>query len=35
LSWEQQKLFDRRKAAWLTFADRLRIDADAILSLGD
>jgi DNA repair exonuclease SbcCD ATPase subunit len=35
LSWDQQKVFDRRKAAWCDFADRLREDADATLSLGD
>jgi hypothetical protein len=31
LSWNQQKVFDRRKAAWCDFADRLREDADAEL----
>jgi hypothetical protein len=35
LSWNQQKVFDRRKAAWVTFADQLREDANATLSLGD
>jgi hypothetical protein len=35
LPWDQQKAFDRRKAAWRDFADRLREDAGAILSLGD
>jgi hypothetical protein len=35
LAWDQQKVFDRRKAAWSNFADRLREDADATLSLGD
>jgi hypothetical protein len=35
LTWDQQKVFDRRKAAWRDFADRLREDAGAMLSLGD
>jgi hypothetical protein len=35
LSWEQQTIFDRCKAAWRDFADRLREDADAMRSLGD
>jgi hypothetical protein len=35
LPWNQQKVFDRRKAAWHDLADRLREDAGAMLSLGD
>ena len=35
LTWDRQKSFDRWKAAWLDFADRLREDAGAMLSLGD
>jgi hypothetical protein len=35
LTFDQQKLFDKRKAAWCDFADRLRTDADAMLSLVD
>jgi hypothetical protein len=35
LIFDQQKLFDKRKAAWCNFADRLREDAGAMLSLGD
>jgi hypothetical protein len=35
LNFEQQKRHDRRKAAWLTFADQLRENADAVLSFGD
>jgi hypothetical protein len=35
LAWDQQKVFDRWKAAWCDFADRLREDAGAMLSLGD
>ena len=35
LSWGQQNIFDQQKAKWCGFADRLRGDADAILSLGD
>jgi hypothetical protein len=35
LNFIQQALFDRRKAAWRDFADRLREDADSMLSLGD
>jgi hypothetical protein len=35
LSWHQQKTLDRQKAAWCNFADRLREDAGAMLSLGD
>jgi hypothetical protein len=35
LAWEKQKAFDRRKAAWRTFADQLRENADATLNLGD
>jgi hypothetical protein len=35
LNWDQQKSFDRRKAEWCNFADRLRDDADAILNLGE
>ena len=35
LTFDQQKLFDKRKLAWCDFADRLREDADAVLSLGD
>jgi hypothetical protein len=35
LTWDKQKFFDKRKAAWRDFADRLRVDADATLSLGD
>jgi hypothetical protein len=31
LSWDQQKVFDRRKAAWCDLADRLREDAEAEL----
>jgi len=31
LPWNQQKVFDRRKAAWCDFADRLREDAEAEL----
>jgi hypothetical protein len=33
LPWNQQKVLDRRKAAWCDLADRLREDAGAILSL--
>ena len=35
LTWEKQKVFDRRKAAWCDFADRLREDASAMLNLGE
>jgi hypothetical protein len=35
LSWEQQKRHDKCEAAWRDFADRLRENADATLSLGD
>jgi hypothetical protein len=35
LPWAQQQSFDRRKSAWLTFADQLREDAGAMLTLGD
>jgi hypothetical protein len=35
LPWNQQKVFDRRKAAWCDLADRLREDAGAMLTLGD
>jgi hypothetical protein len=35
LPWTHQQSFDRRKSAWLTFADQLREDADAMLNLGD
>jgi hypothetical protein len=35
LAWDQQKVFDRRKAAWCDFANQLREDAGAMLSLGD
>jgi hypothetical protein len=35
LSWDQQRVYDRQKAAWCDFADRLREDADAMLILGD
>ena len=35
LPWNQQKVFDRRKAAWIDLADRLREDAGAMLNLGD
>ena len=35
LLWNQQKVFDRRKAAWCDFADQLCTDADATRSLGD
>lgn len=35
LTFDQQKLYDKRKAAWRTFADQLRENADATLSLGD
>jgi hypothetical protein len=35
LAWDQQKVYDRQKAAWCDFADRLREDADAMLILGD
>jgi hypothetical protein len=35
LAWDQQKLHENRKAAWRDFADRLRMDADATLSLGE
>ena len=35
LTWDRQKSFDRQKAAWCAFADALRDDADATLSLGD
>jgi hypothetical protein len=35
LPWVQQQSFDRRKAAWCDFADRLREDAGTMLSLGD
>jgi hypothetical protein len=35
LAWDKQKVFDRQKAAWLNFADRLRADAGARLSLND
>jgi hypothetical protein len=35
LTWDKQKVFDRQKAAWCNFADRLREDAGAMLSLGD
>jgi hypothetical protein len=35
LNWEQQKLYDKRRAAWRDFADRLREDANAVLNLGD
>jgi hypothetical protein len=35
LTFDQQKLYDKRKAAWRTFADQLREDADATLGLGD
>jgi hypothetical protein len=35
LNFHEQKVFDRRKAAWRTFADALRDDADATLNLGD
>jgi chromosome segregation ATPase len=35
LDWNKQKVFDRQKAAWCNFADRLREDANAMLSLGD
>jgi hypothetical protein len=35
LTWDRQKSFDRWKAAWLNFADRLREDANAARSLGD
>ena len=31
LTWDKQKVFDRQKAAWCDFADRLREDADAKL----
>jgi DNA repair exonuclease SbcCD ATPase subunit len=35
LTFDQQKLYDKRKAAWRTFADQLREDAGAMLTLGD
>ena len=35
LPWDRQKSFDRQKAAWCAFADRLRDDASAMLTLGD
>ena len=35
LTWDKQKVFDRQKAAWCNFADRLREDAGAMLNLGD
>ena len=35
LTWDKQKVFDRQKAAWCNFADRLREDAGAMLSSGD
>lgn len=35
LAWDQQKVFDRWKAAWCDFADRLCEDAGAMLNLGD
>jgi hypothetical protein len=35
LVWVQQQIFDRQKAAWRDFADRLRTDPDAMLNLGD
>jgi hypothetical protein len=35
LPWNQQKLYDKRKAAWCDFANRLREDAGAMLTLGD
>jgi hypothetical protein len=35
LPWNQQKVLDRRKAAWCDLADRLREDAGAMLNLGD
>jgi len=35
LTWDKQKVFARQNAAWRDFADRLREDADAMLSLGD
>jgi hypothetical protein len=35
LTWDKQKVFDRQKAAWCNFADRLREDAGTMLSLGD
>ena len=35
LPWNQQKVFDRRKAAWCDLVDRLREDTGAMLSLGD
>ena len=35
LTWDRQKSFDRQKAAWCDFADRLREDAGAMLTLGD
>jgi hypothetical protein len=35
LNWHQQKVYDRQKAGWCAFADELRSDAAATLSLGD
>jgi hypothetical protein len=35
LSFEQQKRYDRQKAAWRTFAEQLRENAGAVLSFGD
>jgi hypothetical protein len=35
LTWDKQKVYDRQKAAWCDFADRLREDANAVLNLGD
>jgi hypothetical protein len=35
LTWDKQKVFDRQKAAWCNFADRLREDAGAMRNLGD
>jgi hypothetical protein len=35
LAWDRQQSFNKRKAAWCDLADRLREDADALLTLGD
>lgn len=35
LTWEQQKRYDKCKAGWLSFADALRDNPNAVLSLGD
>jgi hypothetical protein len=35
LAWDRQQSFNKRKVAWIAFADQLKEDADAQRNLGD